>query len=184
MAVAFFVEKFAFSNGQRKELSARGLAAEVVAELEQVIAEMKGLYGGHVPTLLQYRDALAALQGAFQQCSSALESADDWTLDLLSAEVFPKNGIDIRDLCAALRKYASAAEKMASRIDVKGSSASKENHITTVVADLLTKFGIPLDNKKNGQFVIATALVFEAMGITKKDVRNNVRRALRLIGKV
>ena len=80
-----------------------------------------------------------------------------------------------------MRKYGAAAEKMVARIDVKGSSASKENHIAVAVADLLTKFGIPLDYKKNGQLVIATAVVFEAMDIRKKDVRNNVRRALQLI---
>ena len=42
---------------------------------------MKGLYGGQVPTLLQHRDALAALRDVFQQCSSVLENSDDWTLD-------------------------------------------------------------------------------------------------------
>lgn len=189
MTVGFFPD-FAFSNGQRSELrarlSARGLSAEVVTDLEQLVAELKGQYGdvkaglpSQAPTPVAHRDALAALRDAFQKCSTVLETTTEWTLNAL--EVASKSEVRIHELQAAIREYAAAAEKMAGRTVVKG--ASKESHVAVAVANVLARHGIPLDKTANGRFVIATVAVFEAMGINKSYPLNNVRRALQLIEK-
>jgi hypothetical protein len=185
LADAFFIEPFSFSKKQRQEFGTRDITDDVVAKLEEALAEPKSCYESvQAPRPLFQREALQALHKAFVKCAERLEKTDRLTLAVLNAEALPKTGVNVLEAWELIIKYGEAAQKTAKGTRVKrGPDARRDTHLAVIVGQTLENAGISLDGKLKGKFVSSTVIVFEAMDIHKKEARNAVRRALEIKGK-
>jgi hypothetical protein len=182
---AFFIPDFRFSDRIHGAFKKHGVAKNVVAGLEEVVADQKGLdESGLIPNRRQQHARLVALHDVFAGCEEELAATDNDTLNVLNAAVLPRSGISLRDLCEAIAEYRSAARKAADHTFLATAhDATKDTAIAIAVGKTLKGFGIDLDATAKGKFVFSTSIVFEALDIYKSEPRNDVRRALKVIEK-
>jgi hypothetical protein len=182
LAETFFIEPLSFSKKQRQEFGRRGVTDDVVAKLEEVLAEPKSYYESvQEPRPLLQRKALQALHKAFKTCAARLEKTDRSTLAVLNAEALPKTSVNVLEVWDLIIKYGEAAQKTAKGTRVKrGPDARRDTHVAVIVGQTLENAGISLDKGLKGKFLSSTRIVFEAMHIHKQEARNAVRRALEI----
>ena len=185
LAEAFFIPSFSFSKTHRRQFNARGITEDVMAELEEVLAEPKSYYeSGQAVLLRDQREALTALHETFGECAARLEKTDKLILKVLNGEAFPKTAVSVLELWKLIIKYAEAAQKTANATVGKSwPDAQRDTHLAVLVGETLVRSGISLDDKRKGIFVISMGIVFEAMDIHSSDARNPVLRALKVIAK-
>jgi hypothetical protein len=114
-----------------------------------------------------------------QAVHQAFVAIDDLTASVLAAHA----GVTFRDLRKTIDVYRDAARKAVDGVAIpeSGPEATKARHIAVVIGKTLRQFEIHLNDEKKGQFVIATGIVFEALGIAKADLRYDCRQAKQVI---
>jgi hypothetical protein len=178
---AFFIPDFRFSDDQRGEFKLRGFTDDLVAALAAEVSNLKGFYDTNPPNPREQKKRLRAIHEAFTECGKKLAAIDDLTASVMAAHA-GLTCLAFRDLRKTIDIYRDAAGKAVNDGAPEfGPEATKATHIVIAIGKTLRQFEIELDDKRKGPFVIATRIVFEALGIAKADPRNDVIRALQAI---
>lgn len=178
---AYFIAPFKFSDAHLAEFKRRRFADGLVKALANDLSGLTSSYATNPPSPREEKRRLRATGNALKECSDALAVMDDRTASVLDMRARPLGAdLKFRELRKEIALFCEAAEKAVEKIKVPetGPDATKAIAIARCIGRTLQRFNMPLSDKAAGPFVIATTIVFEELGISKANPRNDVKRAM------
>ena len=170
------------SAARRAELAALGLDERTIATIAWAASYVASYYATNPPNRKDRRDGPAAVQQKLAETTMALAELHPETVKSIEAIAYRLP--PIAKLLELLGAYAEAAGRLAiiaAHAPTRGPDAVPDTHLATMVGVALQDGGVDLDDSTGGPFVSAVKAAFEALGIHKADVRNDARRALKLL---
>lgn len=181
----FWSVGFAFDGEHRAELMAHGLDEQTIACVQGAIDYVKSYSATNPPSRKERRELPAQAHKRLAAAAETLALLDPETVDSIEALAYPQaKSVPLPKLKVLLDAYAAAAGQLAefaAKTPQRGPDATKDTHIVVMIGAALRSSGVRLDDSACGPFVRATETAFAALGTNKKDVRNDVRRALQIL---